>query len=809
MKRSIFFFLTLFVATFAHAQLVINEVMQSNIDCIMDDINEFPDSWVELYNPTAGAINLRDYAIWLTSDPNEAYHLPMERVYAHGYCLIYCDKEANGLHTPFRLESTKKGALYLFKGDSIVDCLTSIPKQVSPNIAYGRLTEGSDQWGWQVTPTPKKANCNQLATAVLAAPTFSPCGSLITNTDPVVVTLTLPADAPEGAEIRYTTDGKEPNANSILYTGPISLTQSTVVRAKTFKDGYASARSHTESYLRLDHETTMPVVSIVTNTYYLYDDAVGIYTAGNNTNYDKDWRRPMNFEFFERPDTASVLNQLCEARIHGCTSRRKPLKSLAFYSNKRFGDKYFNYEFFPEDRPGEKDYQSFVLRDGGSDIYGLYMRDGLMQRAAAWNCDLDYEGHRAAIVFMNGQYWGIQNLRERSNDKNIECNYDIEDIDVIKNNWEVCAGDNINWQNFQAFYKESGHTWDEYEQWMDCQEYINLMVMELFYNNVDFPACNIICWRPRNAKDGYPTRWRWIVKDCEMGMGFGGMTPTWDVMAWFYDPNFSTNYAWANTYDGTRLLRRLMTDAKFRKRFIDCAMVYMGDFLNYEHIWRQVWQPMYQAIEDELPYHLALYKNNYPSHFDYQDEMDYTKYWLEERPWYFASSIGKQYNLGTPLPVTILVDSLSLSATTYDHAVYHSFTYTYNDIPVRNPNYHSYEFAKRAVTLHGEREATWRVVLHSATDSTVVTTTGENCTFTLTSKHTNATVYVQPTELPSDLRPLPYEDNSHPFEGRAGEGSSKFMKDGRILIRCNNPSMPHSINPSFYQYYDLLAHPIR
>lgn len=793
--RHLFSFLLVltFVVTavpMAQAQLVINEIMQSNIDCIMDDINEFPDSWVELYNTTSSTINLRDYAIGLTSNPNDAYSLPMERVSPHGFCLIYCDKEAKNLHTHFRLESTKKGNIYLFKNDSLVDQLTKIPQQPSPNIAYGRAQDGGSNWGWQVTPTPKKANCGQLATGVLAAPLFTPKGSLITGSDPVQVTLTLPDDAPADAEIRYTLDGSEPKANSNLYTAPLSLTTSAVVRAKTFKSGYVSARSHTESYLRLDHETTLPIVSIVTNTRYLYDDAIGIYTAGNNTNYDKDWRRPMNFEFFERVDTPAVLNQLCEARIHGCTSRRRPLKSLAFYSNKRFGTKYFDYEMFPIDRPGERDYQSFVLRDGGSDIYGLYMRDGLMQRAAAWNCDLDYEGHRAAIVFMNGQYWGIQNLRERSNDKNIECNYDIDNIDVIKNNYEVCAGDNENWLAFQAFYKESGHTWNEYEQWMDCQEYINLMVMELFYNNVDFPACNIICWRPRDAQDGYPTRWRWIVKDCEMGMGFGGMTSTWDVMAWFYNPNYSTNYAWANTYDGTRLLRRLMTDVTFRKRFIDCAMVYMGDFLNYEHIWKQVWQPMYQDIEDELVYHMALYANDYPRSFSYQHEMDYTKTWLEERPWYFASSIATQYNLGTPLPVSILVDTLSQTDKTvgyskthtlnctYDHAVYHTFTYTYNGIPVRNPRYHSYDFVNRAVTLHGERSATWRVVLHSATDSTVVTTTGTDCTFTLGKRHVSATVYVQPSNYA-------ITDLATPVAGSASV-DDKFLRNGRIFIRRNN-----------------------
>lgn len=781
----------------AQSQLVINEIMQSNVDCIMDDINEFPDSWIEVYNNSSSAVNLRYYSVGQSDNPAEAYSLPQVRVPAYKYVLIYCDKESTGMHTSFRLESTKPGAIYLFKGDSLVDKLEFIPKQPSPNIAYGRLNENSNEWGWQLTPTPKQANCGQLTTTILEAPTFSPKGSLITHKRAIKVTINAPKNAPEGAEIRYTLDGSEPTTTSTLYTAPLSLTESSVVRAKTFMDGCLSARSHAESYLRLDHETSLPIVSIITDTRYLYSNTIGIYTAGNNTNYDKDWRRPMNFEFFENADTSAVLNQLCEARIHGCTSRKRSLKSLAFYANKRFGEKCFNYEFFPEDRPGEKDYKSFVLRDGGSDIYGLYMRDGMMQRAAAWNCDLDYEGHRSAIVFMNGQYWGIQNLRERSNDANIECNYDIEDIDVIKNNWEVCAGDNENWTAFQAFYNESGHTWDEYEKWMDCQEYINLMVMELFYNNVDFPACNIICWRPRNEKDGYPTRWRWIVKDCEMGMGFGGMVPTWDVMAWFYDPNFSTNYAWANTYEGTRLLRRLMTDVTFRKRFIDCAMIYMGDFLNYKNIWNQVWKSMYETIEDEFSYHHALYINNYPSSFNYQKEMEYTKYWLEERPWYFASSIARQYDLGTPLPISILVDSLSLtsekngfSAThtlnkTYHHSIYNTFTYTYNDVPVRNPDYHSYDFVNRSITLKGERDATWQVVLYTDRDSIVTTYEGNSCTFTMNNKHVSATIYVHPSELPTDGLFTPLQSAS---------SCSKCLHNGHILI-CRDG-----------KFYDVLGH---
>ena len=103
MKR--FFVAALIAASSVNvdAQLVINEIMQSNIDCVMDDINEFPDSWVELYNGGTTAVNLTNYAIGDEDDAEKAWHLPNRTVAAGGRVLVYCDKEETGMHTPFRL----------------------------------------------------------------------------------------------------------------------------------------------------------------------------------------------------------------------------------------------------------------------------------------------------------------------------------------------------------------------------------------------------------------------------------------------------------------------------------------------------------------------------------------------------------------------------------------------------------------------------------------------------------------------------------------------------------------------------------
>ena len=97
--------------------LVINELMQSNIDCVMDDRTEFPDSWVELYNHSGEAVALKDYRLGIGTKAEEAYQLPPMTVQPKDHILIFCDREKTGLHTSFRLESGKGCTVYLFKGN--------------------------------------------------------------------------------------------------------------------------------------------------------------------------------------------------------------------------------------------------------------------------------------------------------------------------------------------------------------------------------------------------------------------------------------------------------------------------------------------------------------------------------------------------------------------------------------------------------------------------------------------------------------------------------------------------------------------
>ncbi len=673
----------------ASAQLVINELMQSNIDCIMDDLNEFPDSWVELYNVGTETVSLKDYLIGDKDKVKKAYQLPGIQLKPGEFIVIYCDKVGEGLHTGFRLESGKGGNLYLFKGDEIVDKLEDWKKQPAPNIAYGRKSDGDDKWGYQAVPTPGKPNCGELCKDILGEPVFSVAGKVFTGS--LDLSLSLPADCPEGTKIHYTTDGKEPTAESAEYGSPIKISKNTVVRAKLFCDGYLSPRSTTHSYINHGREVTLPVVSIVTNNDYFYGNKLGIYVEGNykqgTPNYEYDWRRPINYEYFESPGTASVINQLCETRVKGGATRGNPLKSLAVYANKRFGTKRFNYEFFPDQTPGIEEFKSFEMRNSGNDFDYMYMRDAIIQQSMGMGADLDWQPSRPVIVYINGTYKGILNVRPRSNEDYVYSYYDgLEDIDIIENWHELKEGSWDNFNDFTKFYRETGHSHEEFKKWMDTEEFCNLMIMAIFFDNEDFPGNNIVMWRP--IADG--GLWRWIAKDTDFGLGLYGQTANYKTLNWITTPGYDNNRnSWANTADATRLFRRLLDTPEWKDMFIDRAAIYMGDFMNSDAINARI-DKRYNELKFEYKYHRDLFNPWWPN---YSNEISSAKNWTKQRWSFFYKHLADFFKLNSAVNLTI------------DKGTGKGRTLTVNDIPLQSNEFNGKFFAGRKLTVKSESES--------------------------------------------------------------------------------------------------------
>ncbi len=745
MKQNLLLLFALCGFSYAHAQdnksgLIINEIMQSNVECIMDDIHEFPDSWVELYNNSDQSVNLKDYQISNKNKVKKAWQLPDKTVGPKEYVIIYCDKEGkedNRLHADFRLESGKGCTVYLFKdkGTEPVDSLPYIDdkplaKMPAPDVAFGRKTDGANEWGYQLTPSAGKANTGKTCKAkqILGAPVFSEKGRVTSGKDAIKLELSLPEGAPEGAYIAYTTNGNEPTAASTKYEKAINITKSTVVRAKVFCDGWLSPFSTAQSYIFHPRKMTVPVFSMQINDDYLNGgNYMGLFKY-NNSKEDKkthDWRRPMNVEFFPAEGEESAFNQLGEIRIQGGQSRSNALKSIVFYANKRFDPdhKRFSYEFFPDQKPGITEFKSFSLRDGGNDFGDMYFRDLIIQRTMAQNVDLDWQAGHTAVLYINGQYMGMLNIRERSNEDNIYSNYDgLEDLDLIEishenvNNKDLFIeefkeGGTEFYEAFKTFYSEKGHTLAEYEQWIDVSEFLNVMVMNLFYGNLDFPGNNLVFWRPNeDATDcPLPKRFRIIVKDTDFGLGLYNRSSDVNTIDMIYNPSKHSDN-WAFSEVATRLFRNMMEDPEMRQMFIDKCCVFTGDFMNAEGTGAMMDEILDEALE-EFVAHRDKYNSWGNNRNDILNKFENAKKWLagyEEQGWggwwgggqttvhkpradYFLDHLNQQYKLGTAIPVTVdkgvtdlpdsvFINGIKLSKGVFDGKLFPNRQYTISAI---------------------------------------------------------------------------------------------------------------------------------
>lgn len=211
----------MFVGIQADAKLWINELMQSNIDCVFAG-GDFPDSWFEIYNDSDNAVRLTNYRVGDSEDFEKAFVLNRSvGVGRNGYTVIYCDKVGTGHHTDFRLDSGK-GKLYLFNPQGeVVDCV-SYPKMPAPNVGYGRTEDAGDEWGYELTPTPRAANGGGVTATVLPEPVFSVKGNARYNVKKIEeVTISIPegVDLPADTRLYVTTDAPSRHLTLRVMTG--------------------------------------------------------------------------------------------------------------------------------------------------------------------------------------------------------------------------------------------------------------------------------------------------------------------------------------------------------------------------------------------------------------------------------------------------------------------------------------------------------------------------------------------------------------------------------------------------------------
>ena len=594
--------------------------------------------------------------------------------------------EAKYFHTNFSISADGE-PIFLVDPSGKIVCQTD--STVVPNdVSRGLSPDGNGKWRFFAEPTPGEANTTKpYSTARTNEITFSLAGGLQTGKQ----TLTMSSAA--GTPIYYTTDGSVPTAKSTLYKSGLALSKTTVVRAISYCDTLLPGQPATRSFIFPDHKTSLPDFSLVTDPYNLYDYNYGIYVEGPDAeeadphfgaNYHKDWERPMHVECFF-PDGEKVIDQDAGVKIAGAWSRAHAQKSFAFHARNAYGKNRFDCKLF-----SNKDissFKSFVLRNSGNDWYNTMFRDAMITGLVR-NTNIDIQAYQPSVVYLNGEYWGILNIREKINEHYVANNYnwtDADDVDLLELNGSIVHGEDDHFVAMKNYVKS--HTmsneanYDYIATQMDIDEYIEYMVLEIYCNNGDWPGNNCKFWHP-GVEGG---RWRWIAYDTDFGFG---------LYSTGYDEDMLGS-SLQNTSGPTFFLKKLTASEIFVRNFVNR----FADRLNNEFrpdVVNALIDSLSRNIASEIPYH----KNRWHSIGNWENNISRLRTFAEERPSYLRDHIRDHFSVGNEVKITVDANDSKAGYIQLNSLTLKSFPWSgtyFSEVPV----------SLRAVARPGYKFARW------------------------------------------------------------------------------------------------------
>ena len=547
------------------------------------------------------------------------------------------------LHTNFGLSSDGE-VVYLsnLQGKIVHQTDRTI---VPHNVSRGLAADDSGKWLFFTEPTPEAANESKaFSSAETAYVRFEPEGGLFDSTVKVSMISNI------GAPIYYTTDGTEPTAASKVYSEPIEVASTTIFRAITYCDTLLPMTPATQSYLFANREMSLPVFSLVTDPYNLFDENYGIYVEGPNAqeadphfgaNYHKDWERPIHVELFW-PDGTTKLCQDAGVKISGVWSRAHPQKSFAFHARNAYGKNSFDCKLF-----GDKDissFKSFLLRNSGNDWYYTMFRDALITRLVR-NNNIDIQAYQPSVVYLNGQYWGILNIREKVNEHYVANNHnwvDADDVDVLITNGAAVHGTAKQFNAMKSYMNShsmsNSSNYEYITTQIDIDEFIEYMVLEIYCNNGDWPGNNCKFWHPQ-MEGG---RWRWIAYDTDFGFGLYSDTGYEDDML---GSCMQTNSGPAF------VLNKLLSNASFKRDFVNR----FADRLNREFksdVVNSLIDSLSANISGEIGYHIGRWHGI----GNWMNNIIRMRTFAEHRPDNMRQFIRNNLSAGSNVTVTVDVN---------------------------------------------------------------------------------------------------------------------------------------------------------
>lgn len=488
----------------------ITEFLADNVGGLVDEEGDAPD-WIELVNTNRFRLNVEGYS--LTDDPKDPgkWRLPAARIPAMGRLIVFASGKdrkdpALFLHTNFKLDAggdylalvgkDGKTVLQQFPGDYPATKLFA--KQRS-NISYGEDATG--QWGVMRPPTPGQTNGSAYA-GIVADTSFSVNRGLHDTNVVLEITTATP-----GAEIRYTTDRSEPTAVSgLVYTGPLVISNTTVVKAAAFVPGWAPTDVDTHTYVFPSNIVAAATMRTSITKHPVYGPLMR-RALGELPSVSLTTRATINdttevrtsFEWLPE-DGSKGVHVDCGVQRYGGAFTDFAKKSFRLYFRSQYGAPKLKYPVFAgADRgiPALEEFDQLELRNGSHDMEmrGFYMSNIFTDDTLLEMGRLNPHG-RFVHLYLNNVYWGVYHLRERWGAA-MHASYlggSKTNYESINGNWNVGG-----WADPGTPYDGDGTVWtrikgfrDSYRKvkpWLDVPEFVDYMLMWMFGGSEDEYRC--------------------------------------------------------------------------------------------------------------------------------------------------------------------------------------------------------------------------------------------------------------------------------------------------------------------------------
>ncbi|TVQ78886.1 MAG: T9SS C-terminal target domain-containing protein [Flavobacteriales bacterium] len=528
---------------------VINEACNHYFNSVVDREGD-GSAWVELYNPTDSVISMN--AWYLSSDTFNLrmYPLPDTLIYPGKFLLIALSgKYSSNTYIIDGHFAWSKDQPRLFLSDSV-----GVRDQIHmPDLpydhSYGRVSDGDSLWEAFRLPTPGATN--------FGAKRFVPITEQLTvwpfsgwyQVDSIRLEV---GSSASDLEIRYAFQGFSPeDSSAFVYSNSawiyphqsdtfawIPTTVNSLESLFRWRQpqnvpsfvntlsiaGYRNGERVTPYYYRhyfmqrSAPSFNLPVISIQTPPDNLFGFERGIYVpgrvhaetpvtswpwgTGNFHERGRAWERLAHLSFFE-PDGSLAFEQNLGLRIHGGGSRALPMKSLRLYPRGIYGESRLRYQFFPE--RDFTNYNRILLRNSGQDFVKTMFTDAMVSHIVA-PLDLDRQLSQAAVHYINGEFWGVINIRDRIDEHFISYTRNVpeEQVELIEVFRPTQEEEDNGWSRFmlQLYdfddYNDDGF-FDFMEEHLDIDNLIDYLIVRLYIGSFDWPGNNRMVWRDKRG----------------------------------------------------------------------------------------------------------------------------------------------------------------------------------------------------------------------------------------------------------------------------------------------------------------------